>query len=75
MLFGQHQPYGDALNVPCDIVLELIESRLDEGLSTLKGDGPRLARKKIAVTKSHGSVKDFVADQLKKEVTQPSDIL
>ena len=53
------------MKVPCDVVLEIIESRLDESLSYLENDNPRLARDQIAIEKEFGS--DFAI------VTLPDD--
>ena len=64
-LFSQNQPYSDALQIPCDVVLEVVESRLDEGLSYLDKDNPRLARKQIAIEKEFGSVEAFVKEGMK----------
>lgn len=75
MLFGMGQPYSEALTVPCDILLELIESKMDEGLSHLEKDGPRLARKQIAAAKSHGSVPAFVKAAMEDENKPPGGIL
>lgn len=75
MLFSMGQPYSEALKIPCDILLELIESKLDEGLSHLEKDGPRLARKQIAAVKSHGSVGEFVKATIGEGSTPPGGIL
>lgn len=71
-LFGQHQPYGEALKIPCDLLLEIVESQLDEGLSYLEGDSSRLARKSIAITKAHGSVRNMVREELKEKREPPN---
>lgn len=61
-LFSQHQPYEHALKIPCDVVLEVIKSRLDESLSYLEGDKGRLARKEIAAQEEFGSVREMVRE-------------
>ncbi|HEV7282295.1 MAG TPA: hypothetical protein VGN57_18985 [Pirellulaceae bacterium] len=43
----KNQPYDVALTVPCDLLLSIVQSRLDESLSYLEGDNPRLARKSV----------------------------
>lgn len=58
--------------MPGDILLELLEAKLDEGLSYLDGDGPRLARKQIAVTREFGSVSAFVREVLAERRDAPT---
>jgi hypothetical protein len=73
-LFHEHQPYIEALRVPGDIILEIVEAKLDEGLSYLEGDNARLARSEVQITKEFGSVKEFVS-QAMKEKTRFGDII
>lgn len=62
VLFAEHQPLSDAERMPCDLALELFETKLDERLSYLEGDGPRLARKEVAIAKEYPSVQDYIND-------------
>ena len=70
-LFSQNQPYESALKVPCDVVLEAIRSKLDEGLSYLENDRPRLARKQIEIEKEYGSVAAFSKEAMKHKQAVP----
>jgi len=72
MLFGSSQPYSEARKVPCDVLLELLESKLDEGLSYLEGDKGRLARKQIAAEKEFGSVAEMVREGMKRKAPSPA---
>jgi hypothetical protein len=71
LTLSQHQPYSEALKLPCDFVLEIIENQLDESISYLEDDKPRLARKQIAVEKEFGSVQSFVREVLKEKHQKP----
>ena len=71
-LFAENQPYGDALEISCDILLELVETKLDEGLSYLEGDNPRLARKEIELTKEFGSMQNYVREAMKIKSAIPA---
>lgn len=73
-LFGRNQPYSEALHVPGDILLEMIESHLDEGLSYLEGDNPRRARTHIAILKHYGSYAAYEKEVL-QDKEAPGDIL
>lgn len=64
-------PYSECLDVPCDMVLEIVESKLDEGLSYLEGDRPRLARKQVAAVKAFGSVENMVREAMKRRLGTP----
>lgn len=70
-LFAQNQPYSEALTVPGDIVLEVVRQQLDESLSTLDDDRPRLARKQVEIELEFGSVAAFVAEALKDKRDAP----
>lgn len=74
-LFAQNQPYGDARRIPGDIALEIVEAKLDEGLSYLEGDKSRLARKEVAIRKEHGTVREFVRKALSEVPKGAGDIL
>ena len=71
VLFGENQPYSEARTIPCDIVLEIVEMKLDERLSVLDEDKERLARKELAIIKEFGSVAAFSKEILSKEVKPP----
>lgn len=73
-LFAHNQPYTDARRIPGDIALEIVEAKLDVGLSYLEGDKSRLARKEIAIRKEHGTVREFVHKAL-GEAPKTGDIL
>jgi len=72
MLFSLNQPLSDAEKLTCDIVLELLESKLDEGLSYLDGEGPRRARNEVEIKKEFGSVAAMVKEALKEDRPAPS---
>ncbi len=74
-LFAQNQPYSECLRFTCDVVLEIMESRLDEGLSSLEEDKARLARKEIAIRKEHGSVQQFTKATMEEMQKTESAIL
>lgn len=59
LLFGENQPYDQALQMPCDIVLELLEVKLEERLHYLEDEKSRLALKELAIVKEYGSVAEF----------------
>lgn len=65
LLFSHHQPLSEARSVTADVLLEVIECRLDEGLSSLDDKKPGLARKQIAVVKEFGSVTNMVQEAMK----------
>lgn len=71
LLFSLNQPLSEARKVAGDVLLELLESRLDEGLSYLEGDGPRLARKELQIVRKHGSVREFVQEVMSEETKAP----
>lgn len=73
-LFAQNQPYDQALKVPCDVILEIVEAKLDEGLSYLEGDNAARARDEIAICKEFGSIEAFVAEAMAENRPKP-DIL
>ncbi len=72
MLFAMNQPLSDAEKLTCDVVLELLESKLDEGLSYLEGENPRRARNEIEIKKEFGSVQAMVKEVLAEKRPTPS---
>lgn len=72
LLFSHNQPLSEARNVTGDVLIEMIQCRLDEGLSSLEGDKPRLARKQIAAEMAFGSVPGMVQEGLKEKRTHPA---
>lgn len=74
VLMDRNQPYGEAMKVPASLVLELIQSRLDESLSSLEGEKSRLARKQATATLEFGSVTQMteaVRELVKDETDLP----
>lgn len=71
LLFSHSQPLSEARSVSGDILLELLEARLDEGLSSLEKDGPRLARKQVEAVRGFGSVPGMVGEALKEPRRPP----
>ena len=64
VIFAQNQPLSDAKRFLASEVLELIELRLDENLSSLEDDKSRLARKQVQIVKEFGSVQAFSEEAL-----------
>ena len=71
LLFDHHQPYLDAKQITGDMVLELLESKLDEGLSYLEDDNPRRAREEIQIVKEYGSMENFLKEARQKRPKTP----
>jgi len=73
LVASHHQPFSEARRVSCDLLLEILESKLDEGLSTLDENKSRLARKTIAVRKKYGTIKKFVEEEMKTRLPIGAD--
>lgn len=71
-LFGENQPYDQAKRIPCDVVLEILESKLDERFSYLDEDKERLARKELAIVKEYGSVQEMSKLVLSNAIEAPT---
>ncbi|WP_146118960.1 hypothetical protein [Blastopirellula marina] len=67
VLFSLSQPFLDAREIPCQLAIELFESKLDEMLSMLEGDNARRARDEVRIVKEYGSMKAYT-DMLDKEL-------
>jgi len=64
VIFAQNQPLSDAKQFLACEVLELIELRLDENLSSLEEGKQRLARKQVRIIKEFGSIQEFSEEAL-----------
>jgi hypothetical protein len=62
LLFDHNQPFEQALKIDGDTIMEMMEARLDESLSSLEEEKERLARKELALTRSNGSIKAMTDD-------------
>jgi hypothetical protein len=73
LLFDHNQPYKDAKRITGDVILELLETKLDEGLSYLDGEGtPRRARETIQIRRAFGSMENFVKEGMQKHHEAPT---
>ncbi len=60
------------MRIPCDIILELLEAKLDESLSYLEEHNPRLARQEIALIKTFGSYEAFLEESKNEQRQSPT---
>lgn len=75
--FGLNQPYESAIKLRADILLEMVESKLDESLGMLETDAARRAREEVRIVNQFGTWSDFMkeAENKVKETSSEGAIL
>lgn len=76
-VFGMGQTYDSARRIPADMLLEMVESKLDESLGMLEGDAARRARAELQIVKEFGTWSAFMQEAEKhvEDMPEPGAIL